>query len=113
MHEMSLCEGVLQVLEDTAAQQQFQRVIRVWLEIGQLAAVEKNAMSFCFDVVTRNTLAEGAQLEIIEVKAEAWCLQCASVVTITQRYDACPKCGSYQLQINGGDELKIRELEVA
>lgn len=112
MHEMSLCEGILQVLENSAVQQNFQRVKSVWLEVGQLAAVEKSALSFCFDAVTRGSLAENARLEIIEIPATAWCLQCAQVVTIEQRFDACPHCHSHQLQLTAGDELKIKELEV-
>ena len=53
MHEMSLCEGILQVLEDQAEVQQFSRVKAVWLEIGALAGVEPSAMTFSFDVVCR------------------------------------------------------------
>ncbi len=112
MHEMSLCESVLQVLETEAAKQQFTKIKTVWLEIGTLAGVETEAMRFCFDVVTRHTLADGAKLEIIESPAQAWCLNCSQTVTVTQRYDACPLCGSYQLQVTGGEQLRIKELEV-
>lgn len=112
MHEMSLCEGVLQVLETEASRQQFQQVKTVWLEIGTLSGVEIEAMRFCFDVVIRNSLADGAKLEIIEVPAQAWCLNCSQTVTVQQRYDACPHCGSYQLQVTQGEEMRIKELEV-
>jgi len=112
MHEMALCEGVLQVLDEYAGKQGYTRVRTVWLEIGALAGVEVEAMRFGFDVVTRGTLAEGAQLQIIERPGEAWCLQCAKTVTVKQRFDACPDCGSYQLQVTGGEEMRIKELEV-
>ena len=112
MHEMSLCEGVLQVLESEARRQQFSRVKVVWLEIGSMAGVEVEAMRFCFDVVMRHSLADGAKLEIIQVPAAGWCLGCAQTVTIKQRYDACPHCGSYQVQVTSGNEMRIKELEV-
>lgn len=112
MHEMSLCEGVLQVLEQQAAEQKFSRVKTVWLEIGDLAGVEKDAMRFSFDIVMKDSLAEGARLEIIETAGQAWCLQCTKLVKIKQRFDACVSCGSYQLQVISGDELKVKELEV-
>ena len=112
MHEMSLCEGVLQVLEEESRRQHFQKVKTVWLEIGGMAGVEVEAMRFCFDVVIRHTVADGARLEIIEVPGEAWCLNCAQTVTVKQRYDACPQCGSYQLQVIRGEEMRIKELEV-
>lgn len=112
MHEMSLCEGVLQVLETEAKAQGFSKVISVWLEIGDLSSVEPEAMLFSFDVVTRNSLADGAELKIINVPGHAWCMQCSKTVTVKQRFDECPDCGSYQLQVTGGDEMKIKELEV-
>lgn len=112
MHEMSICEGILQVMEEQAASQQFNRVKSVWLEIGPLAGVELDALRFSFDVVTRDSLADGARLEIIEMPGTAWCMECSKSVPIRQRFDACPECGSFQLQITGGDELRIKELEV-
>lgn len=112
MHEMSLCEGVLQVLQTEAKTQGFSQVKTVWLEIGELSSVEPDAMLFSFDVVTRNTLADGAVLKIIRVPGTAWCMQCATTVHVKERFDACPDCGSYQLQVTAGDEMKIKELEV-
>ena len=112
MHEMSLSEGVLQVLEDSARAKGFDRIKAVWLEIGNLAAVDKDAMRFAFDVVCKGTLAADARLEIIDVPGAAWCFGCNASVDVNQRYDACPECGGFQLQVTGGDELKIRELEV-
>ena len=112
MHEMSLCQGVVQILEEQAKTHAFTRVRTVRLEIGPLAAVEPEAMRFCFDAVTRGTLAENATLDIIETKASAWCFSCGETVTISERNSVCPNCGSYQLQVTGGDELRIKELEV-
>jgi hydrogenase nickel incorporation protein HypA/HybF len=112
MHEMSLCEGVLQVIEAEARAQHFLRVRRVRLEVGALACVEPEAMHFSFDAVTRGTLAQGAKLEIIRVAGEAWCLSCARAVSVDRRYENCPDCGSVLLQLTGGEELKIKSLEV-
>lgn len=112
MHEMSLCEGVLQVLETEASKQGFNKVKAVWLEIGDLSSVEPEAMLFSFDVVTKNTLADSAKLNIINIPGDAWCMQCSKSVSVKQRFDECPECGGYQLQITSGDEMKIKELEV-
>lgn len=113
MHEMSLCEGVLQILEDQATVQGYKKVNAVWLEIGKFAGVEEEALRFCFDVVCKNTLAENAKLEIINVPAKTWCMQCSQSVIVEDRHSPCPQCGSYQLQSEGGDELRVKELEVA
>ncbi len=112
MHEMALSESVLQILEANARQKAFTRVKTVWLEIGALAGVDIESMRFSFDAVTRGTLADSATLEIIDVPGQAWCMPCGGNVNVKQRFDACPACGSYQLQVTGGDEMKVRELEV-
>ena len=112
MHEMSLCEGILRIIEDQASSQNFNKVKTVWLEVGDLAGVEVEALRFGFDVVMKESVAEGARLEIINVPGEAWCMNCMKNVEVTQRFDACPQCGSYQLQMNRGEELQLKELEV-
>ncbi len=112
MHEMSICESILQVVEAQATRQDYSEVKTIWLEVGQFSGVELEALHFSFDVVTRGTCAQNAKLEIIETKAQAWCLPCAKSVDVKERFDACPHCGSYQLQVTGGDALRIKELEV-
>ena len=112
MHEMSLCESILGVIRQQAAVQRFHRVSRVRLVVGPLAGVETEALRFSFDVVMRGSIAEGAALEILQPPVTAWCMECAAPVEVKQRYDACPKCGSYQVQVTGGDELRIKDLEV-
>lgn len=112
MHEMSIAEGIVQLLEEQAVAQRFSRVRAVWLEIGALAAVDPRALCFCFEAVTRGSLAEGARLEIIERPGRAWCPGCNADVAISQRYEACPRCAGHRLRITQGEELRIRELEV-
>lgn len=112
MHELSLCESVVETLEKEALAQQFQKVKTVWLEIGALSGVEAEAMSFCFDSVSRGTVADAARLEIIAVPGRAFCEACAGEVFVEQRYDVCPLCGSFPLEIIDGDQMRIKELEV-
>ena len=113
MHEMSLAEGVLQVIEDAARAQDFSRVTAVWLEIGELSGVEVEAMKFCFDAVVRDSIAEGARLEIIATAGSAWCMKCSKTVPMQELFGECPECGSHQMQVNGGTEMRVKELEVA
>lgn len=112
MHEMSLCASIVQIIEEQAREQGFGRVTRVWLEIGPLAGVELEAIRFGFDVITKGTVAENAKLNILETEAQAWCLQCSKPVPVSQRFDACPECGGFQLQMTRGEELRIKEMEV-
>lgn len=113
MHEMSLAEGVLGVVADAVLANQPCTVRTVRLEIGALAAVELDALRFAFEVVKRGSVAEGAMLDIVQVPGSAWCMQCSRSVAIADRTDPCPECGSWQLQVTGGGEMRVMELELA
>lgn len=112
MHEMSLIESVLQIIEDAASKQGFKRVKTVWLEIGQLACVEVEAMRFCFDEAMRGSIAEGARLEIFETAGRGRCENCLREVPVAVLYEPCPACGSYQVRVTDGDSMRVKELEV-
>lgn len=112
MHEMALAESVLGIVEDAARRERASRVRAVRLEIGRLANVEIEAMRFCFDVVTRGSVADSARLEIEETPGAGWCMRCAATVTIDSAVDACPRCGGYQVAVTGGTAMRVRELEL-
>ena len=112
MHEMSLAESVREIVEEGARASGALRVTAVRLEIGKLAQVEIEAMRFAFDVVKRGSLADTARLEIVEIDGIAWCMPCSETVALVQRGDACPHCGSYQLQVSGGDRMRVMDIEI-
>lgn len=111
MHEMSLCEGIRDVLEAQARSHNLRRITRVRLEIGRFAGVEKPALSFAWDVVMRGSAAENAALEFIDLPGTASCFGCGETVEIEDRLAPCPHCGSGQLLPTGGDEMRIKDLE--
>lgn len=112
MHEMSLAEGVLQILEDAAAREGFARVRTVWLEIGRLSNVEVPSLKFCLETMTRGTLADGVHVEIVDAPGRARCRECQRTVEVNTFYDPCPGCGAHQMRVIGGTEMRVTELEV-
>jgi len=112
MHEMALAEGVREIVDDAARSGGARRVASVRLEIGRLAQVEVDALRFAFEVVKRGSLADSARLEIVERDGLAWCMCCSEVVAIGALGDACPTCGHHQLQVTGGDRMRVLEIEV-
>jgi len=113
MHEMSLMESVLEIVEDEAKKAGATSVKAVKLVIGELSHVEPEAMAFCFEAVVRGSMAEGARLEIERTPGRGWCLDCAETVALSERFGACPKCGNHRVQMTAGDDLRVGELEVA
>ncbi|NBB98006.1 MAG: hydrogenase maturation nickel metallochaperone HypA [Alphaproteobacteria bacterium] len=112
MHEMSLAEGIRSTVIEQAQAQGFARVTRVRLEIGRFAGVEKPALEFAFDVVMRGSPAEGAELQMIDLPGRALCYDCVAEVEIDDRLDPCPRCGGGKLMPQGGDEMRIKDMEV-
>ncbi|MBE9129580.1 MULTISPECIES: hydrogenase maturation nickel metallochaperone HypA [unclassified Coleofasciculus] len=108
MHEL----GITQTIVDTVTQHaKGAKVQRVSLEIGKLAAIMPDAVHFCFDVCTRGTPLEGATLDIIEIPGLARCRQCGAEVHLDEPFGICD-CGSVELDVISGQELKIKEMEV-
>lgn len=111
MHEMSICESLLELIEEEGRNQGFSRVRQVCLALGALGHVEPDAVRFCFDVVTRGSMAEGAALKLTVVPGEGWCDRCHTTVPLTERYAPCPACGNH-VRLTAGDDLRLAELEV-
>ena len=112
MHELSICQSLVDLIADQARTQKFDRVRRVVVEVGALSHVEPDALAFSFDSVTAGTLAEGAALDILEPAGQAWCMTCDDTVEIARRGDPCPTCGGFRLMVTGGQDLRLKELEV-
>lgn len=112
MHEMSLCEGIREIIVAQAAAHSAKAVRVVRLEIGRFAGVEKPALEFAFDVVMRGSPAEGAKLEMIDLPGKAMCYDCMKEVEIDDRLDPCPDCGGGKLMPVSGDEMRIKDLEI-
>ncbi|GAB6080187.1 MAG: hydrogenase maturation nickel metallochaperone HypA [Hydrogenophilus thermoluteolus] len=112
MHEMALAESVVRLAEETATAEGARRIRSVIVEIGALSCVEPEALTFCFDAVSRGTLAEGAELRIERIDGAAYCWRCERTVPIAARTDPCPECGGYQLQPSAGTEMRVQAIEI-
>ncbi|SDH27043.1 hydrogenase maturation nickel metallochaperone HypA [Roseospirillum parvum] len=113
MHELSLAQGIRRILEDEAKSQGFEKVTAVWLDIGALSHADPEALEFCFAASMAGSLAEGAALHIARTPGRAWCWSCAKEVPLARRIDPCPDCGGHRLEVVGGDDMRVRELEVS
>lgn len=112
MHEMSIAEGILDIVEDTARREGASRVRAIRLEIGALAGVEVEALEFCLAVVLEGSIAAGASLEVERTPGRGWCLDCAEAVGIAALDAPCPRCAGYRVQATGGTEMRVKDLLV-
>ena len=109
---MSLCQALFELMERQQRKDGFDRVRRVVVEVGVLGHVEPEALRFAFEALAPGSLAEGATLELVDVPARAWCMGCSESVDLERRGEPCPRCGGYQLIVEQGEELRLKELEV-
>ncbi|MCK3657478.1 hydrogenase nickel incorporation protein HybF [Pasteurellaceae bacterium Pebbles2] len=112
MHELSLTQHIIDIVEQQCRENNVQKVTDLWLEIGALSCVEPEAIQFCFDVSCQDTPLQDCRLHFIPVPAQAYCWQCEKTVQIQTHQSCCPDCGSTHLQRRGGDELRIKQIEV-
>ncbi len=112
MHEISLLENVLEILEEHARSQNFSQVKKICLEIGKLSCVEPDALRFGFNVVIKNTLADNAELEIRQTQGYGICGHCGQTVQMETLHDPCAECGRPGVVVTQGNEMKIKDLVV-
>ena len=112
MHELPITQGILDLVLDHAARAGAARVTAVHLVIGGLSGVVDDAVRFCWGLLSEGTPAQGARFILVEKPGRAWCTACSRDVDVADRLAVCPQCGSGQLLLKGGEELRVLELEV-
>lgn len=110
MHEMSLAEGVRDIVDRAAQAHGIPAFTAVVLEIGELAAVEIDALRFGLEIALRESAAHSARIDIETVPGRGWCLSCDTDVALSSLHDACPACGSYRIRPTAGMEMRVKEL---
>ena len=111
MHEWGLTRRLIKLVQDEARTRRVTRVTRVCLETGALSAAGREALRFNFETAARGTIAEDAELDIVECPAKALCPACLSEVITTQPDQACPHCQARPLTpLEDEGTLRITEL---
>jgi len=108
MHELGITQNIVAIVTEHAKGNKVQKVV---LEIGKLSAIMPDAIRFCFDICTQGTVLQGSTLEIIQITGLAKCRQCGMKIVLDKPFGVC-SCGSVQLDLITGEELKIKEIEV-
>ncbi|MFF1601582.1 hydrogenase maturation nickel metallochaperone HypA [Streptomyces mirabilis] len=113
MHEMSLAMAVIGQVEEAAQRAGDVTAVRsVRLQVGELAGVVPDALSFCFELACAGTVLEGAELVTEAVPGRARCAPCAHEWAVGMPPAlTCPRCGGSTTQLLTGRELQILSVQ--
>lgn len=112
MHEISLAQNIIDMVEQAAEREGFTRVSVLNLEIGVLSGVEVESLRFALERMMPSTCLRNAKIQIECPVGVAVCTGCGQTIHINHRLDKCSQCGSYHLQIVSGDAFRVVDLVV-
>lgn len=109
---MGIANSVIEAVRTEAARHPGTHPCKVGVRIGELAAIDQDALRFCFEAITRQTSFESLQLDI-EVRPRRHRCSICQREFIVRDYDfRCPQCASLETECISGDELELAYLEV-
>jgi hydrogenase nickel incorporation protein HypA/HybF len=111
MHELSIAQSIVEIVEQYAPAGRSVQVVRVAL--GQLSGVVPESLEFCFQAVVSDSPFEGARLQIDEIPLRARCQTCGTEFPVEWAVFVCGNCSGTDLEILSGTELKVTEIELA
>ena len=112
MHELPITQSILEIALRHAQQSGAKRVTDLYLLIGQLSYVVDDSVQFYWDMIAKDTIAEGATLHFQRVPAEFLCLECNHRYPVDGENLACPDCGSTHVKLTSGDEFRLESIDV-
>jgi hydrogenase nickel incorporation protein HypA/HybF len=112
MHEMGIASAVLDAVRAETHRFPEGHIYKVGVRIGELAGVDPDSVSFCFEVLVRGTELEPLELEIAYCPRRYQCRCCGDACAARREESTCPNCGMTDLEFLGGDELELAYLEV-
>jgi hydrogenase nickel insertion protein HypA len=112
MHELPITENILKISLEEAKKYDAKKISRINIKMGALSELLPECINYYFEIISKNTIAEGAVLNIEKIPLKIECTDCSNISEISIRSFRCPVCGSQKLKIIKGNEFYINSLEV-
>lgn len=113
MHELSLVQNLLEIIEDYSESKGFDRVNSLRLSYGAMSCIDKSTLEFTFSVLSKGTRAENADLIMETLPIVIYCMKCEKEFVCKALPDTCPDCkGGEILMSSGTEELRLIEMDV-
>ena len=112
MHELAITQSLFDVVLQQAEKANAKKVEEITLVIGELTGVVIDSVQFYIDLMSKNTIAEGAKVIFKSIPATVKCRTCGKTSALTPFDYVCPHCGSTSLEVISGKELIVESIEV-
>ncbi len=112
MHEMSVAQSIVQIVEEVLQEQNARKVLKVVVKVGELVAVVPESLQFCYRAITEGTELGNSELVIEPVPVRAQCLECGRDFSPEVPFLVCPHCRGGRVKLLQGQELQVSQLEV-
>lgn len=112
MHELSIAQNLIEIIEETSAQKNFSKVRKIALRIGEMACVDKEALSFCIEIASKGTCVEGANLHFEDSPLTGKCSACDHHFIVKDLVFKCPRCEGIDIKVMSGREIRVSYLDV-
>lgn len=111
VHELAIARSLIDIVQEEAGRHGLVKVVVIRLQIGVLAGVVPESLTFCFEMVSQDTLAAGAAIEIETVPLIARCSRCNVEFQVDDNIFLCPECGDPSIKLVSGRDLSIVNIE--
>ncbi|HLE13135.1 MAG TPA: hydrogenase maturation nickel metallochaperone HypA [Anaerolineales bacterium] len=112
MHELSVTESLLEIALRHGKSANASHITDLYLVIGQLSSLIDDSVQFYWDIVSKDTLAEGANLHFQRISTQIRCLDCASCFVPAGEDLSCPNCLSTRIEVTAGEEFFLEAINV-
>ena len=113
MHELTIAHNLVEIATQAIQEVGAERVETVYLKLGVLSGVTKDALQFGYNIATQETPLAGSRLKIEEVPVVIYCAKCQAEHTLPDmQWFVCPVCGTPSSTIVQGQEIEIVSLDI-
>ena len=112
MHELYVCQALIDQVETIAREKKADQVQTIHLGIGPLSGVEPRLLEQAFFIARAGTIADDAQLIITSLPLRVRCHQCGHCTDALPARLVCADCGDWHTQLVSGDELQLERVEL-
>ena len=112
MHELPVTQSILDIALKHANKAEAKRITDLHIVMGELSKLVDESIQFYWDIIAKDTPAEGARLHFKRIPAEMLCLDCGNRFSPDEETLACPKCQSVKIKVAAGDEFRLDSITV-